>query len=242
MIEREQLDRYNDLGYWFPILETIQGLNLPKTEIFEHKGESLINLLDGIRVDGFDDLASKIQKACVKFGLPAFLRTGLTSGKHDWENTCYLEKGDIVSIRDNIYNLVEFSAMADIFGLATDTWVVREYLPVKKNLIAEKYGNMPVTKERRYFINDGKVVHRQPYWPKVAVDEGGPNRDNWEEILRQINHETKDEISILTELSELVGTKFKEYWSVDWLWVNNKWYLTDMARGECSYKYEPLDE
>jgi hypothetical protein len=235
---RKKLEQECCLSYWFPILQTIDGLNLPKTIII--KGDivpvDLINLCDGIKPVGYDAFINFLSEEAKKFGLPVFMRTGLTSNKHDWENACYIT--DLSKIRKHVYNIVELSALADMLGLSTDVWVLREYLPVERNLIATGFGNMPVTRERRYFIDKGKVVHHQHYWIKEAVKEGNPNKENWEEILKDINYESYQEIKELTELSELVGKYFNDYWSVDWLFVNDKWYLTDMARGECSFKYE----
>lgn len=120
-----------------------------------------------------------------------------------------------------------------------ENFAVREFLDTKPILFTSDYGNMPVNRERRYFVRDGKVEFHHPYWPPSAVEEGKPTLDNWQEFLEDINRETPEEIIELTKLSEKIGKLFEHaYWSVDWLWVNDKWYLTDMAIGERSYKWE----
>ena len=237
MLTRLSLDNFCDMKYWFNILKTIQGINIPRTEIINYTGDDLMNLCDGIMPNNLNKLADDIREASTRIGVPFFLRTGLTSAKHNWENTCYVPDNSVKTIKRHIYNIVEFSVLADIMGLSTYTWIVREFLPIRSDIIAKNYGDMPISKERRYFIKNGKVVHIQAYWPEHAVKQGHPNIKKWKDVLAEINYQSEQEVKELTVLSELVGSKFKEYWSVDWLYVDNKWYLTDMARGEVSYRY-----
>jgi hypothetical protein len=67
----------------------------------------------------------------------------------------------------------EFSEIADMMGMPWDTWVVREFLPTSPIGVCPRYGDMPVCREFRYFINDGRYVCSHPYWPKDSIVEGG---------------------------------------------------------------------
>lgn len=237
--KRKELQEYTDMSYWFPKLQKITGIKLPKTILLNANYRSLMNELLGDEsvLPVTEKLVEKIISTSKDIGVPLFLRTGLTSAKHNWENTCYVDNVDRKILIRHLYNIVEFSEIADMIGIGSNTWAVREYLPVKTNLRIGLWGNMPVTKERRYFIDKGKVVHRQAYWDPEAVRQGKPSNILWEDILRDINRQFDDEVKLLTGLSETVGEVFPEYWSIDWLYVGQEWYLTDMARGEISYKY-----
>lgn len=100
---------------------------------------------------------------------------------------------------------------------------------------------MPVTKERRYFYEKGKIVAHHPYWPPLSV-EGKWNTDDTEgasKWLSYINKETKSEVLFLKELSKKVGDKLSSLhhsWSIDWLCdKNGNWYLIDVGIKEMSY-------
>ncbi len=221
----------NDLAEWFPVLLGT-GVRVPKTFIFKTDAP-LISLFDGEHVAGFDELVSEIAKACEEIGYPAFLRSGQTSAKHDWENTCLLKsKGEI---EDHIAAIVEYGECASLIGLPYDTWVVREMLPVDPVFTA--FMEMPITKERRYFIEAGKVICHHPYWPEEAFVNQYVSRDDWHELLATMNLESEEEIAELTALSEKVSAAFEGAWSLDWLWTKRGWVAIDMATAESSYHW-----
>lgn len=230
------------MSYWYPILKKIPNIRTPKTFILKGVNRvpnDLFNILDGRKPKHWGRFIELLAHEISKLGKPpVFLRTGHTSNKHSWNKTCYL--ADMKYLEAHVMELIEFSANAGMLGLPVNVWVVREFLDIgDDNLMLIGYDGMPVLKERRYFIEKGKVVHRQPYWPKDAVRLGIPAQEGWEEMLADLNKQSVSEIKLLTTLSEIVGESFPEYWSVDWLNVKDKWYLTDMARGELSYRYEP---
>jgi len=99
----------------------------------------------------FDD----VEQAATAVGFPCFLRTDHTSGKHEWNRTCFLKSAD--DIPQHIFNLAEHSEICDFIGLPRDTWVVREYLPIIPYGSCPHYGNMPLCREFRFFVNDDVV-------------------------------------------------------------------------------------
>ncbi|RLC89138.1 MAG: hypothetical protein DRJ03_00870 [Chloroflexi bacterium] len=223
----------NRLSYWYPKLPS--HISTPETTIIPYTGEDLINLLDGKIPEGFDILIADITQAGYKLGWPMFLRTDYLSGKHNWKNTCHIPASTDVS--DHVFRLVEESAMADMMGFPTDCWVVRNLLPTLAAFIAFP-GDMPIVKERRYFVRDATVVCHHPYWPREAFLRGN-EPFNWEELLAAINVEDEDEVSLLSGLSSEVGGELGEEWSIDWLWSEKegKWYLIDMAAAAQSYHW-----
>lgn len=233
-------DAKSCLSYWFPRLVKA-GFHphvLPGTEIV-HTDLNLGPLLDGEDpAGGFEDLIEELDRAnrCGRFGYPCFLRTDHLSGKHRWKNTCHV--ADKAALPRCVANLVEESALADIMGFPTEVWVLRELLPVTAAFFA--FGGIPITRERRYFIRDGRVEFHHPYWPPDAFEDAfheTPLPKLWRARLRKANEESENEIRRLTGLSEEVAAILPGYWSVDWMWSDLGWKLIDMAEGERSFRW-----
>ena len=219
------------LDEWYPL---IAGEVLTPRTVIVRASEDLAPLAYG---EGAPDvrpaakaLAKEIDRAAISLGgYPVFLRTGHTSGKHEWRRTCYLTGS--VDIPGHIFNLVEVSELVDMFGLPTEVWAVRELL--KTTPAFHAFEGMPITKERRYFVIDGTVVGFHPYWPPEAITN--PSTSDWRWRLDRIQHQPQAETNYLTLMSERVGELVPGAWSIDWLWAQGQWYLTDMAWAERSY-------
>lgn len=225
----------NCLSYWFPKLEKA-GLPVPETKIVK-TDLCLHDIIDGRSLNGFEEFFSSLKSACLEMGLPCFLRTGHTSDKHNWKYTCCVSK--ISRLANHIYNLVEFSAIADFIGLPTNVWVVRKMLPTKPVLTAFR-GIMPICREFRVFVSGSTYECMHPYWPKEALAEG------FDEIPRSFqqkyvalcslwNTEEKQVIELAREAGHAVGGGS---WSVDVISTINGWYITDMADAEQSYHWK----
>jgi len=196
-----------------------------------------------------EDIKAKIMAAAEQLGYPLFVRTDKASGKHDWENSCYV--ASIERLWRNIYGVVEFNELADVFGLQPEALVFRRYIPLEATFKAF-YGRMPVAKERRYFVRDGKVECHHPYWIEDAIGEWWERAkelvairsdklellpENWKEILAELNRETDEEIELLTAYAEEIGRALGEgYWSVDFAkGKDGVWYFIDIAEGHRSW-------
>jgi len=189
-------------------------------------GPWLIHLLDGKTSSELGPFVDQLKAAIAEVGgPPAFLRTGHGSGKHEWRRTCYYTGEQ--PLEHHISALVEWSCMVDMLGLPVDDWAVREMLPLKPCMTLDRYEGMPVNKERRWFIGDGKPVWFHPYWPPQACD-GGPV--DWESRLAEANHVTLLEAQELYRQTLAVAAALPGAWSVDWMFVDNVgWYMIDAA-------------
>jgi len=138
----------------------------------------------------------------------------------------------------HIFELAMFSECADIMGLPTDEWVVRELLPLESTFTA--FDDFPVNKERRYFIQSGKVVCHHPYWPEYAIEGHKPSVENWRELLQELNNETPEEVYNLTGLASEISVEFgNEAWSVDFACdKNGLWWCIDMAAACTSFHWD----
>ena len=245
------------LSYWFPKIKAA-GLPVPRTKIVSftdyatHRG--LGRILDG----EFPDEAGvtflkQLAVAANQIGCPCFLRTGQTSGKHSWKDTCYLDSTD--DLMQHVYNLMEFSECADFMGLAWNVWVVRELLPTKPVCTLPRYHDMPLCREFRAFVDGGELLCLHCYWPRNAVEEGfpwkkdGPVDDTWgmpsehelhsdfDAMYEQVRILDKNERAEVFRLATRAGAAVGGRWSVDILDATSGFFVTDMAEMNKSWHW-----
>ncbi len=240
----------NDLAYWFPRLQ-LAGVPVPRTTIVTTQ-LPLLHLLDWnespeLPLAAYKAFLDELDSAARDLGeYPVFLRTGHGSGKHEWRYTCHLRAaGDLAA---HVAALVEWSACADILGLPTSTWAVREFLRLRAPLTA--FHGMPVAREFRCFIANGRLQCRHFYWPEQAIAYAAlpPSRMDWRAVLRRMSQLRTSEARQLDEIATAVGERFAgENWSVDIAQrEDGSWVVIDMAEAERSWHwtgcpYAPLE-
>ena len=226
-----KMRRESCMSFWFPKIVDLIPVPLTKMIVLSDEQTSDIGtILDRRRTDAFSTLCSEIKVAGDMVGWPAFLRTGQGSGKHRWNETCFLQNYD--QIGQHIYNLIEWSCMVDFLGLPYNIWVVREMLPVNALFRCQRYGGMPIVHEVRIFARNGDVQCVHPYWPEKALQEGCPDISTWRELLPILNASPpKEVLGWASDASRAVDG----YWSIDFLETKRGWFLTDMARGDESF-------
>lgn len=59
---------------------------------------------------------------------------------------------------------------------------------------------------------------------------------NWKDLLVELNRETEEEISLLTNYAEQLGRYLSGYWSIDFAkGQDGTWYFIDAALGNQSW-------
>jgi len=237
VIDRFKLEDESSLLNWYPKIK--DRLLTPETEILKIDREDqnkLYGALDGNDIP--NDLINKIQNSADKIRYPLFLRSDQGSGKHNWKDTCYVPDRD--SLIGHIINLIEWHTCAGILGLQWEALVFREFLQLE-SIFTAFWGSMPVSRERRVFVRDGKVECMHPYWPIAAIreDRANPLPENWKEQLEELNHSSFTELHLLEQMAMIFSSTIPGYWSVDFACdVNGSWFLIDAARGEISWHDE----
>jgi hypothetical protein len=227
-------DEKTTLSNWFPRLQA-SGVKVSDTRIVKTE-VSLTELLDGNRPCGYETFMAQLKAAAQEVGpYPIFLRTGLTSGKHQWRDTCYVPSEYVLA--RHVTALVEYSELADICGLPTNEWVVRKFIPMESEFLA--FNGFPVNRERRYFIRDGQIVCHHPYWPKEALEDQHGLPPNWEACLEALNTDSPEDERELECLALKVAQAFKDdgYWCVDFSRSKDDWIAIDMCEGERAYHW-----
>lgn len=218
-----EITNHSSMLYWWPKIKDLP-IPQPKTEIAYQKDDWWCHL-DGIPIER--EIITKVNEIANRFGYPVFVRTDLSSGKHNYLESCYI--GDYESIHKNIWRLIETNAIKDLWF---NSLIVREYLRLDWRFRA--FNGLPIAPERRYFIEDGEVICHHPYWPENAIKFWGGSKNwehtIWKEHLKRMNHESIEEIELLTGYTRLVSQNISGDWSVDFAkGANGTWYLIDMA-------------
>jgi len=237
--ERLELGVQSSMLLWYPKLTKLP-IPQVKTEIIETGHDVLSNCIRK-DCDLPDTIWKSLHDAMDKIrNYPMFMRTDQASAKHSWKDTCFLpSKKDL---KQHLYSLLEEHEMQNMAGeLGYDAIVFREFLELESSFTTDFYGDFPVNKELRCFIDNGKLVSIHNYWFEDAVEQGHPHDLKWREKLKQLNNISKKDLQEIKEQLSEVNKVFKEYWSVDFAKSKEGiWYLIDMARGEVSYHPENI--
>jgi len=232
-------DLKNSMLYWYPKVRNLP-LSMPKTVIVElkHQSRELREVCDG----DFRLILCQwpeIIAAAREVGFPLFLRTDEYSGKHNWDNTCYVKSED--DLESHIRTLIEESFLVDMMGLPIRALVFREYIPMC-NLFKAFHGNMPVNPEVRMFSKNGMVICQHDYWIEDAIEQGTPKGKlpkDWKKLLNQIKAANKASSDELYLKAQIVAVVLKDdNWSIDFCRSkDSRWILIDMALA--SYSWHP---
>ena len=228
----------NCLSFWFPKIREA-GLPVPRTSWIDCDGcREILNVFDGNESIELPKLAKDLRSIAETggFSTPLFLRTGQTSGKHNWDQCCFV--ADLDKMEDHIVRLVEWSEMAGFMGLPYDVWVIRQMLETNPAFLCEDYGGFPVVREFRFFVDSDQFLYHQPYWPHDALKMGAPDNPHWESRLPSLHALTKREFTETRELACAAGRAVGGKWSVDILSASDGWYVTDMAEAEQSWGWD----
>lgn len=220
----------NSMLYWYPRIKDLD-IPQPRTVISEDKGWHFwAEFLDNPQILSDGD-AKKIFMLADSIEYPLFMRTDLASAKHNFNQTCFVCAQN--ELKYQIPNLIDENFMHDLLFTSL---VFREYIELDTKFTAF-WGELPIARERRYFIKDGEILCHHPYWIEDAIRN--PSIKNWKRVLTKINNETKVEIALLSDYAKQVAEVFDGYWSVDFAHAKDgRWLLIDMALGLSSWHPE----
>lgn len=226
------------MTFWLPRLVEA-GLPVPKTKMVlasEDELRDVWRVFDGEKMTAVSQpLFDRLKAGADALGYPCFLRTSYTSGKHDWDNTCFLRAPE--QLPKHVATIIEYGECQAMFGPPHDWWAVREFLPTKPITICKAWSNMPVCREFRAFVRDDAVECMHPYWPMNALEQGDADNPitSYEKLRDLSDHQSEAQ---LFSLASKAGAACGGYWSVDMLETERGWYITDMAEGEKSFHWE----
>ena len=225
----------NSMLCWFPRIEKLD-IPKPKTIIVEVDPKTMFEWVAG-RKPLPKEYVEKFYEAADELGYPIFVRGDHTSNKHDYEESCYVERKE--DLLPHISNIVEFALMVDILGIPTNAIIFREFLEIPYAFKA--FRGLPIGREFRFFSDGEKVLKHLFYWPEDAFIDafhkyGLP--DDWRKRLRRLNCLEEDEYERLSSWAIDAARACREIWprwSIDFAYTAKGWVLIDMAIAEDSW-------
>lgn len=253
-------DERNCISHWFPKLQAA-GVAVPETTLIECP-RGLDQLIyqpageqDTTLVTAYNALLEQIRAAVVARSGRAFLRTGYLSAKHSYRNTCNIDVDpESVTAADLARPVCELLDHSNNAWLPADVWAVRQFIPLEARFTC--FCDLPIARERRYFIVGGGVQCHHPYWPAAALAEWFDSRQraiddfecnipgpppDWAADLAELNTESDEEVELLSGLARQVAAEFEgdEGWSLDFAkGQDGQWYAIDMALAAESFHWE----
>jgi hypothetical protein len=229
----------NSALHWFPPLVEA-GLPVPRTVVVEFEPGDLFAIVDGKPPS--DAYPVDTMVAAVKeVGTPCFLRTDLSSAKHDGPSTYRIDAAtkDVVcwaaarTFEENVMKMMFEMPLAFMF---------REWLDLAYYFTA--FRGHRIAREWRYFVEDSKITDRYFYWPWHAVEDHlDPNpiidpQKAYElslDLSRELTTEERTPLNAMAvEAARAVGGGD---WSVDFAQdKNGRWWLIDMALAASSWR------
>jgi hypothetical protein len=223
----------NSMLRWWPLTNQL-AIPQPRTILIPADRRYLSALLDPHAASDEEQRAymdwfwKRFYPNADEIGYPLFMRTDLVSGKHDWDDTCYV-KGRL-QIAHHLYRLLEANELAGIMGVNYQAIAFRQYIPLASPFKA--FRGMPVAAERRYFVEDGKVRCHHPYWTEAVIAHSrNPNLPGtWRAQLAELNAESDAEVGLLSAYAATISAALDGAWSVDFAkTVQDNWIFIDAA-------------
>lgn len=235
--------------FWYPRLLVQTELPMPETKFvpYDHGVYMLFLESDPGAEERYGDypheVAQAVGKAMQSVGIPAFVRTDLSSAKHDGPRSyCVEAPNDLLRV---VSSTVADNEMK--FWLEPDrnpqAFMVRRWLDLAGSFRA--FGRGPedepghlIAREFRVFVyDDDRAGCWHPYWPEFAIEDHRPDRADWRAVLaEQSRLDEPDLTDLLTMAAEAAGTLQRGSWSVDFAQdTDREWWLIDMADADESW-------
>lgn len=253
----------NCISYWHPRV-LASGVETPKTRIVAlsedgHVLKTLRRVLEreDIELDDSAHMAGaichlpgweEIVTAAAGIGYPCFARTGHTSGKHDWNKTCYVHSPD--DLAWHVFALAWTAVYKCGFvGLPFNVFAFRKLLPTSPVFHAFA-GRMPICEEYRVFIGPEGVEHVQPYWPPGVFARDIIWDASFLAVL-SITREWKRRVSIgekpshIDKLWTLASQAYSQFrdtgqsWAFDFISLGGSFVLIDACLAQDAYRWDP---
>lgn len=225
--------------YWLPPLQADDALRawIPPTRVVPYDHRALIDAAEG---DGkYEDWPRVLCDAGLAgddIGWPVFVKTDLTSAKHDGPS--HYRADSRADMRRVLIRTAEDSELKLWTRReASRAFLIRRFLDLDAPFVA--FGGLPVAREWRFFATAEGVLCAHPYWPEGAVEESfyimeanaGP--EGWREQLAELYRRPDTlEWALMGLMAQKAAALCPRApaWAVDFARDRScRWWLIDMA-------------
>jgi len=222
----------NSALVWLPPI-IAAGLPVPRTEIVPFDPFALYPILDGQEPEAAFSIDT-IHEACRRIGYPSFLRTDLSSAKHDGPRAYRIGSED--ELWKCVYLTFESNALKDLAS-ENHSFLVREFINIPPIFTA--FSGLPIGREWRIFASQESVLCEHFYWPQEAFERLPGLPETWKADLEHLAAQRdgiEDLKAMALRAAQAVG---HGSWSVDFAQDDSgKWWLIDMALSAASWHPE----
>lgn len=221
----------NSALHWLDAAEAAtehSTVNTPETEVVEIDFMDSLSLLDG-DTDPEGIPQADLIDAARDLGWPVFIRSDLTSAKH--EGLGAVQARDETNVRPVTADIVSDCAMKSMFPSAL---LVREWIDIEAEFTA--FDGLPIGTEFRVFAGPDDVQCAHYYWPEDSIRNASLPEDEWQEARKRAADEPLPSsvrvaaTSAARHANKHEATDPLAVWSVDFaLDADGEWWLIDMA-------------
>lgn len=174
-----------------------------------------------------------------------FVKTGVFSGKFDFNNRCLVNKGD--NLGGHFLNIFYDALM--VSAEPSREVVFRKFIETDNNR-PTIYNGMKLNTEFRVFLdfNHNKILGVFNYWDSKTMLRNLKGKDlkTFEATHKGIEEEydklVPDLINHIKNDCDIEKSKLEGTWSVDFLWDGKKFWMIDMALAKQSYYYDRVED
>ena len=197
-----------DIAYWHPRLSAA-GVLTPATALVAAPDGGVPP--PGVPAPRYWEFLAVLLGCGRTLGYPFVLRTGLALPKHRWAAACLVGAAGEIDAR-----VRATQAWCDGRGLPVRTWAARQYVPPVDGFAV--YDGLPVGREFRVFLRDGRPLCVHPLWPRAAVDAARPVEPHWPDALAALTELRPDtDRKVLLTLARRAATFLPGEWAIDFL-------------------------
>jgi hypothetical protein len=239
------LDPNSALIWLPPILRA--GLPVPRTEVIRVDPDALWVAIGDARPEETTHAHpvpwDEMEAAAARIGYPCFVRTDLSSAKHDGP-ACYRLDGPD-GLRGVVLSTFYDNATKDLASGPTPlrAMLFRAWLDLDAPFSAfgDERGQHPIAHEWRVFAGGGTPPCTHFYWPEGAIEDHAPSVEDWRtqrNAMEQIPALSLGQLVVLAEsaVRAVNGGDAGPRWSVDFARDRaGLWWLIDMALASASW-------
>jgi hypothetical protein len=221
----------NSALFWHPLLVEA-GLRMPSTRFVSYDHAAFVEAMEDS--EGEEPLLpfTEVTQAAEALGWPVFVKTDLTSAKHDGPDSYKLSSPqDVPEVLTATATDCEMKLW--LTGPTAQAFMLREWLDLPAPFVA--FRGHPIAEEWRVFASPDGVLCAHFYWPENALD-GHVKSPMWREELsdlRRLRHGNEGKLETLAQhAAQALGGE----WSVDFARDRGgMWWLIDVATAETSW-------